>query len=534
MNFDTYRKAEGALPETYKAWQVFGAGFENVGKEGQMQTLPLRAPNADEILVRVDALGLCLSDIKIITQGSAHPRLRNRDLANDPTVLGHECSVTVVGVGEQWKDSFRIGERFIVQADIYFQGLGYAFGYLIPGGMGQYCYFDERVLAGDEGCYLLPVQDKTGYSEAALAEPWACVEMSYRGEDRLPSSEGNMLIVTDDDAVQWKTTNPFAVVVGHSLEGLGDEVFDDIIVDSPTPEIVTTLAARLRKNGAMFLLGTPGVDGTARLDVGRMHYETIRFYGGGKNVDAMLKSKRVDLKPQGTALFVGAGGPMGQMHVQRALERADGPQRVVVTDLDAGRLEHIQARFSALAKQRNVELITLGPSAFANRDEMDASLKGLAPKGYDDIVILAPVPKLVEWAMGLAADEALVNVFAGLGVGTMADIRVSDLCRGIKICGSSGSRISDLRHVLQLVESAKLSTNLSVAAIGGLEAARAGLEAVKEGRYPGKTVIYPQILELPLMGLDEVPEKIPQLKDTLSPEGAWTNEAERTLLELYV
>jgi threonine dehydrogenase-like Zn-dependent dehydrogenase len=83
-------------------------------------------------------------------------------LKKEPIVLGHECSVTVVKAGKQWKDNFKKGDRFIVQADIYYNGVGYAFGYLIPGGMEQYTYLDERVLAGDDGCYLLPVQPTTG------------------------------------------------------------------------------------------------------------------------------------------------------------------------------------------------------------------------------------------------------------------------------------------------------------------------------------------------------------------------------------
>ena len=172
---DTYRQAQQALPANYEAWQVFGAGLENVGRDGKSVTVPMRAPAANEVLLRIDALGLCLSDMKIINQGGNHPRLRGRDLQNDPTVLGHECAATIVAVGENWKDQFQPGQRFIVQADIYYKGIGYAFGYMIPGGLAEYAFLDERGLAGDEGCYLLPVKESTGFSEAALSEPWACV-----------------------------------------------------------------------------------------------------------------------------------------------------------------------------------------------------------------------------------------------------------------------------------------------------------------------------------------------------------------------
>ena len=532
---NAYRNVELPLPEVYNAWQVFGAGFENLGKDGKPLSLPLRPPKDDEILLRVDALGLCLSDIKIINQGGAHPRLRGRNLVEDPTVLGHECSVTVVQVGEQWKDMFRIGERYIVQADIYVNGIGYAFGYLIPGGMEQYCYLDERALAGDEGCYLLPVKSETGYSEAALAEPWACVEMSYCLEDRLAPSDGELLIVTDDDPRVWLASNPFARVLPASLKGLTDEKFDDMVVCKPTPAIVNTLAPRLRKNGIMFLLGEAAEQGPVRLDIGRIHYDNLRFYGGGNAMeDVAAANQRNDLLSGGNALFIGAGGPMGQMHVQRALEIANGPKRVVVTDLDRERLDHIQERFQELADRGGATLYTLAPSDFESQFAMDERISEIAPGGYDDVVVLAPVAALVKNAMLFAADNAFVNVFAGLGIGSMADIELDDLCRGVKIVGSSGSRISDLRKVLRMVEDKELNTNMSVAAIGGLNAGREGLEGVKSARFPGKTVIYPQIPDLPLMSIEDVPEKIPPIAKTLGPQGTWTKKAEEALLELYL
>jgi threonine dehydrogenase-like Zn-dependent dehydrogenase len=532
---DQYRKLQMTLPERYLAWQVFGAGFENLGRDGKPQVLPLRPPQANEVMLRVDVLGLCLSDIKIINQGSAHPRLRGRDLATDPTVLGHECAVTVIQIGEQWKDTFKRGDRYIVQADIYFQGLGYAFGYLIPGGMSQYCYLDERALAGDEGCYLLPVQPQTGYSEAALAEPWACVEMSYCVGNRLAPGDGDLLIVTDDDESEWREPNPDAMIVPRTLEGLADETFDDIIVCAPTPALVEELAKRLRKNGIMYLMGAAAEDGPVSIDIGRIHYDNIRFHGGGESMlDVSEANRRNDLSAGGSALFIGAGGPMGQMHVQRAIEVENGPKRVVVTDLDPARLAHIRNRFGAMADKKGVELITLAASDFTTPDAMDAEIHSLAPQGYEDVIVLAPVAALVEKGLRFAGDNAVVNVFAGLGIGSFGKIQLRDLCRGVKIIGSSGSRISDLRKVLEMVEAKQLNTNLSVAAIGGLNAAREGLEGVKAARFPGKTVIYTQIPDLPLLSLEEVPQYLPALKDKLTADGAWTKEAEDALLEMYL
>lgn len=529
-----YKIAQSPLPEAYAAWQVFGAGIENVGRDGKPVELPLRPPEDNEILLRVDVLGLCLSDMKIIAQGGSHPRLRGRDLATDPTVLGHECAATVVQAGKDWQDKFKPGDRFIVQADIYVNGVGYAFGYLIPGGLAEYTYLDERALDGDEGCYLLPVRPETGYSQSALAEPWACVEMSYCLEDRV-RPDGAMQLVVSDSPGEWTSRLPRAQVVSRDLEGLGEDTYDDIIIPNPSPALVNTLAPKLNKNGSMFLLGAPECNDWVTLDAGSIHYENKRFLGGGESLDEVAAiNRRNDLLPGGSALFIGAGGPMGQMHVQRALEKSDGPALVVVTDLDRGRLDHIERSFKGLVDARDVKLVTLSPADFPSNEAMNDRIAELAPGGYNDLVVLAPVPALVKQSVLWAAPHAFVNVFAGLGIGTMTEVPLEKLCQGVKIIGCSGSRISDLRRVLELVETGELDTNRSVAAIGGLNAAHEGLKAVKDARYPGKTVIYTQIRDLPLLSLAEAAEKIPELKDKLSPEGAWTKEAEEALLEKYL
>jgi threonine dehydrogenase-like Zn-dependent dehydrogenase len=526
---ESFKNVDAELPESYQAWELFGAGLENMGQDGVPTVKQLRPPRPNEVVLRSDALGLCLSDIKIIKQGSKHPRLRGRDLSVDPTVLGHECSATVVAVGENYADDFNVGERYIVQADIYYKGEGFAFGYLIPGGLGQYCYVDQRVIEGDEGCYLLPVKEETGYSKAALAEPWACVEMSYNMTDRFEPGQGRVMVVTDDDLPD---TYEGSVHLPSNLEGLANATYETIIVFHPKPAVVETLGNRLKRDGVMILLGEPALDGVVSLDVGAIHYEGHRFFGGGDDHDEIEKANsRNDLLPCGSALFVGAGGPMGQMHVQRAIEIENGPKNVVVTDLDRNRMDHIQRRFGHLAQAKGIELFTYTPGEFDSSEDFNRAISGHAANGFNDICILAPVASLVSTFVPFAADSALVNIFAGLPVGTRADIALADLCRGVKIFGSSGSRISDLRKVLKMVEAGELDPNLSIAAIGGMEAARDGLEAVMDAKFPGKTVIYPHISGLPLMTLDEFAEKMPELQDKLGPDNAWTTAVEKALLE---
>ena len=112
-----YRKVTGAfeIPATSRAWQLYGAGLENL----RLDTLPVPEPQADELLVRIDAVGICASDWKMIAQGETHTRMRGCDLKNHPTVPGHEVSLTAVKVGKKLARKYKVGQRFAIQAEIY-------------------------------------------------------------------------------------------------------------------------------------------------------------------------------------------------------------------------------------------------------------------------------------------------------------------------------------------------------------------------------------------------------------------------------
>jgi threonine dehydrogenase-like Zn-dependent dehydrogenase len=183
------------LPARALRWELTGAGLENFGRDGEPSLHEVAPPGPGELLARVDACGICFSDIKILNLGGEHPRLRGRDLARDPVVMGHEVSLTVVGVGPGLSAPFQPGDRAIVQADVYYNGRGMAMGYRLPGGFSQYVRIGREILEGDEGCYLLPVPSSLGYSEAALCEPWACVEASYRYRPRRSLRPDGALLV---------------------------------------------------------------------------------------------------------------------------------------------------------------------------------------------------------------------------------------------------------------------------------------------------------------------------------------------------
>ncbi len=560
---ELYKSGKGPIPDRMLKWRLYGEGLDNL----KIEEVPVPEIGPDEILVRQDANGLCFSDTKVIALGNNHPRMQGRDLANDPATLGHEVAITVVKVGEKRREQFAVGDRFIVQADVFYKGVSMAYGYAISGGLAPYSIIPTPMIDGDEGCYLLPVDKRTGYAETALVEPWACVVGAYNQAHRPgPAPDGTMLILAGAGAEGFRlggvTAGAARVLVmgSHSTvvaqrvanatvaQGddagaavqthIGNRKIDDILVlGDVSPDLVEAAAASLADRGIVVFAGDSDMPRKLTLDIGRIHYNWHHYIGTTSDdpLSAYSEPRGADLKPGGIAWFIGAGGPMGQMHVQRAVMHRHPPRVVVGTDIDGERLGTLVERLSETARQRGVELIAINPREMSP-EAFDAKLRELTNgKGFDDVVSLVPVPALIEHATGFLADRAWFNVFAGVARGTMAQLNVNDIRRrGVRFIGSSGSSIADMKQTLAMVESGELSTNASLAAIGGMRTAREGLAGVKEGRFPGKTLIFPLIDDMPLMALPELRATYPTVYAKLDGGKFWTRDAEDELLRLTI
>lgn len=576
-SLDNYRAGRGLLPTTMWAWQVFGKGLENVGKDGRAVQIPVPQPGPRQLLARVDAAGLCFSDIKILHLGGDHPRLHGRNLATDPIIMGHEASLTIVKVGADIGDEFSVGDRFVVQAEIFYKGENLAFGYLLPGALEQYVLLGDEILRGDDGLYLVSVPRQTGYAEAALSEPWACVVHSYRTDFPRRLSEGGVTWIISTGAQQHTlgqlaevSAGPSRILVSNLPPALATEVsaaaerwgaqihsvdiahpddlqqvqkrhapagFDDIIIlGQPTVNLVAAAAAALGKQGVLTLALEAPLPGAVPLDVGRIHYDYVRYLGtSSRDISAAYTSSREPhLKAGGKTFIVGGAGPMGQMHVQLALESPSGPELVVVSDIDDQRLGLLAAQFADTAQEHNKQLVCLNPQQLGE-ESFDNRLHGLAPEGFDDIVVMVPAASLAIDATRYLAAGGVMNMFAGIPKGTIAEVELNRVAfEGVRFTGTSGSRIGDLQTTIGMTGAGELSPNRSVAAIGGMDAAHNGLGAVQDGLVPGKIVIYPQIEHLPLTALSDLSQHLPDVAAHLGPAHTWTNEAEAALLQYYL
>ena len=89
-----------------------------------------------------------------------------------------------------------------------------------------------------------------------------------------------------------------------------------------------------------------------------------------------------------------------------------------------------------------------------------------------------------------------------------------------------------MKRMLEKVESDRLDTNVSVAAISGFEGAVEGIRAVENRSIPGKIMVYPACKSLGLIRLEELAQKLPDVAACLN-DGLWTIEAEKKLLDRH-
>jgi threonine dehydrogenase-like Zn-dependent dehydrogenase len=514
---------------------------------------PVPTPGPHEILVEVEAVGLCFSDLKLLKQFDKHARkteivagiepnvlkgIQSYVPGSLPTVPGHEVVGRVVAVGDQVK-RHRVGQRCLVQAD-YRQlptagGSNAAFGYNFEGGLQEYTLLDERVvIASDGDGFLIPVGEEKGASAVALVEPWACVEDAYVTRERNTiKAGGRLLVVVADGRVAKGVTDCFSPdgeptelcsVAPSEVADLPPESFDDIVYFGSDKATIDVLNDKLAAGGIInIVLGGQRVGRLVSVGVGRLHYALTRWVGTtGDHAAESYKHIPAsgEIRENDRILVVGAAGPMGQMHVIRNLCRGVRGVSVAGTDLDDRRIEALRRKAEPAASANGVPLRLVNPQ----NEHLDET--------FSYIALMTPLGALLADAILKAADGAIINVFAGIPAPTRHDLDLDAYIQ--KRCfmfGTSGSTTEDMRIVLRKVERDELDTNASVDAVCGMSGALDGIAAVESRALAGKIVVYPMLHDVGLIPLAELERRFPTVAEKLD-NGRWTREAERELLRV--
>jgi len=228
-----------------------------------------------------------------------------------------------------------------------------------------------------------------------------------------------------------------------------------------------------------------------------------------------------EIRPGDKINVVGAGGPMGMMHVIRNICQGVKGVSVFASDVDDNRLATLTKIAGLLAEKYAVTYKAYNP------------LKNKITEAFDYTALMAPIPALVAASVSDAAERGLINIFAGIPATVTAKIDLDAYIeKQLYFIGTSGSTLDDMKRMLEKAESGRLDTNLSVAAVCGLAGATDGIRAVENRSIAGKIVVYPACRGLGLVSLEKMNEKMPKVAECLN-DGLWTRQAELKLLEMY-
>jgi len=154
----------------------------------RVEEMPVPPIGPGELLVRVQASGICGSDV-----------MEWYRIEKAPTVLGHEVAGEVVQVGEG-VERFSEGDRMVVTHHVPCNACHYCLSghhtvcdtlrttSFDPGGFAE--YLRVPAINVDRGVFKLP--DGVSFEEASFAEPLACV---LRGQQRANAQPGQSVIV---------------------------------------------------------------------------------------------------------------------------------------------------------------------------------------------------------------------------------------------------------------------------------------------------------------------------------------------------
>jgi threonine dehydrogenase-like Zn-dependent dehydrogenase len=245
------------------------------------------------------------------------------------------------------------------------------------------------------------------------------------------------------------------------------------------------------------------------------------------------------------ALLAGVG-PMGLGAIDYAIHNPRRPSRMVVTDIDEGRLARAAQLLTVEeARAMGVELIYVNtgtlPAGSADPVEYLKSLNN--GKLYDDVFVFTPVKPVLEMGDKLLGRDGCLNFFAG-----PTDTSFSALFNFYNvhyeshhIVGTSGGNTSDMKESLKMMAEGKLNPVFMITHIGGLDAV--AQTTIDLDKIPGgKKLIYTH-KKLELTAINDFAEKGRTNTSGLGPfytalaeicgrhKGLWNKEAEDYLLK---
>ena len=238
----------------------------------------------------------------------------------------------------------------------------------------------------------------------------------------------------------------------------------------------------------------------------------------------------------GNMAILAGVGPMGIGAIDYAIHCDRKPGLLVVTDIDEARLQRAATIYTVEEAAKNgVKLVYVNT---ATTPDAEAYIMGLTDnKGFDDVMVFAPVKPVVEMGDRLLGKDGCLNFFASPANSEFkAEFNFYNVHYGsTHVVGTSGGNTADMIESIEMMNKGLLNTASMITHIGGLNCV---VDTVMNlPKIPGgKKLVYTNI-DLPLTAiadfekLGETDELFKNLAEICKRHNMlWNAEAEKYLL----
>ena len=206
------------------------------------------------------------------------------------------------------------------------------------------------------------------------------------------------------------------------------------------------------------------------------------------------------IREGGNLAILAGAGPMGLGAIDYAIHCDRKPGLLVVTDIDQARLDRAASIYTAEEAEKNgVKLVYCNTKENAV-EKLMALTDG---KGYDDVMVFAPVPAVIEQGDAILAQDGCLNFFAGpTNTQLSANFNFYNVHYAAHhLVGTSGGSTEDMREALRMISEGKLRPAGMITHVGGLNAVAE--TTCNLPKIPGgKKLVYTNI-DLPLTNIDD-------------------------------
>ena len=238
----------------------------------------------------------------------------------------------------------------------------------------------------------------------------------------------------------------------------------------------------------------------------------------------------------GNMAILAGVGPMGIGAIDYAIHCDRKPGLLVVTDIDEARLQRAASIYTVEEAAKNgVKLVYVNTATTPDAESYIMSLTD--NKGFDDVMVFAPVRPVVEMGDRLLGKDGCLYFFAGPANSEFkAEFNFYNVHYGsTHVVGTSGGNTADMIESIEMMNKGLLNTASMITHIGGLNCV---VDTVMNlPKIPGgKKLVYTNI-DLPLTAIADF-EKLGETDDLFKNLAEickrhnmlWNAEAEKYLL----